>query len=168
MSASSSPPAADNPYVVRAALLTDVPALAGLLGELFAIESDYVVHRVRQERGLAMLLGRPADEACVLVADLSGQVVGMVTAQRLVSTAEGDWCAMIEDLVVTAAHRGHGLGPQLLAGVEAWCARQCFERLQLLADRENSAAIEFYTRRQWQSMHLVALRKYVRLSTARA
>ena len=67
------------------------------------------------------MLAEP-ERRVVLVAERAGEVVGMVTAQLVVSTAEGGPAALVEDMVVDAAERGRGVGRALLEAVEAWAA----------------------------------------------
>ena len=95
----------------------------------------------------------------VLVAELDRAVIGMVTAQLVVSTAEGGRSALVEDLVVDASERGTGAGRALLAAVEGWARRSGATRLQLLADRENAPALRFYGRMGWSGTRLVCLRR---------
>ncbi len=144
---------------VRAATRSDIPALVELLGELFRIESDFTPEPAKQQLGLTLLLDRD-DQACVLVAEESGCVVGMVTAQVLISTAQGAEVALVEDLVVTETARGCGIGRQLIAALEQWCSRRGLTRMQLLADRHNTPALEFYRRQHWSETQLAAWRKY--------
>jgi ribosomal protein S18 acetylase RimI-like enzyme len=146
-------------FSIRSATRTDIPALLELLGELFSIEVDFTPDSAKQERGLKMLLDR-GEQACVLVAIESGRVVGMITAQVLVSTAEGADVALIEDLVVTQAARGRGIGHNLLGAMQEWCADRGLARMQLLADQHNTPAQEFYRRQRWAETQLVAWRKY--------
>jgi GNAT superfamily N-acetyltransferase len=83
----------------------------------------------------------------------------MVTAQLVVSTAEGARSALVEDLVVDAAERGRGVGASLLGAIEAWARARGATRLQLLADRENAPALAFYARMGWTGTRLVCLRR---------
>ncbi|HET9553770.1 MAG TPA: GNAT family N-acetyltransferase [Anaeromyxobacteraceae bacterium] len=146
------------PIALRPARPDDLDALVRLLGQLFALEQDFTPDEPRQRRGLALLLERPAS-AAVLVAEQSGRVVGMVTAQLVVSTSEGALSALVEDMVVDAPARGGGAGRLLLQGIEAWAARVGATRLQLLADRDNAPALDFYARLGWSPTKLVALRR---------
>ncbi len=73
-------------FAVRRARPEDLDTLVELLGVLFAIEADFLPDPERQRRGLALLLSDPRC-ACVLVAESVGVVLGMVTAQLVVSTA---------------------------------------------------------------------------------
>jgi ribosomal protein S18 acetylase RimI-like enzyme len=143
---------------IRPARADDVDALVRLLQALFSIEADFRPDEARQRAGLALLLAE-ADRAAVLVAELGGAVVGMVTAQLSISTAEGGLSATVEDMVVDAAARGGGVGAALLSAIEAWAARRGATRLQLLADRENAAALAFYARMGWSRTRLVCLRR---------
>ena len=144
--------------VLRGATAFDVDALVGLLGVLFAIEADFQPDAERQRDGLALLLDAPA-RSTVLVAERAGAVVGMVTAQLVVSTAEGGLSAWVEDLVVLASERRRGTGRALLEAVQAWAAERGARRLQLLADRENAPALAFYDRLGWSRTQLVCLRR---------
>lgn len=146
------------PILLRPARPEDLDALVRLLAQLFALEQDFTPDEARQRRGLAMLLERPGS-AAVLVAEKDGRVAGMVTAQLVVSTAEGALSALVEDMVVDEAERGGGLGRLLLHGIEAWAARLGATRLQLLADRDNAPALAFYARLGWSPTRLVALRR---------
>jgi GNAT superfamily N-acetyltransferase len=129
-----------------------------LLGQLFAIEADFHPDARKQQRGLELLLAEP-DRSAALVAERGGAVVGMVTAQLVVSTAEGARSALVEDMVVDEAERGSGVGRALLEAIEAWAARSGATRLQLLADRENAPALGFYGRMGWRGTRLVCLRR---------
>ncbi len=143
---------------IRAASDTDIPAMVELLRRLFTIEEDFVFAPERQRRGLELLFA--AERACVLVADQLGEVVGMATAQLLISTAEGAPSLVIEDVMVSPDHRNKGIGSALLASLAGWGQEQGARRMQLLADRTNSPALDFYRRQGWQPTRLICLRKY--------
>ncbi|OLN30488.1 GCN5 family acetyltransferase [Desulfosporosinus metallidurans] len=94
-----------------------------------------------------------------MVAELNQQIVGMCTAQILVSTAEGGMVALIEDLVVEDAYRGQGIGKALLLSIESWAIARGVRRLQLLADRNNTLALDFYKKMNWKHTQLICLHK---------
>jgi GNAT superfamily N-acetyltransferase len=144
--------------VVRPAVRADLEALVRLLGVLFSIEADFHPDPGRQRRGLARLLEDPA-RCLVLVAEEAGAVVGMVTVQLVVSTAEGGDAGLLEDLVVDEAHRGTGVGRRLVEAAEAWARARGATRLQLLADVANAPALGFYARVGWTRTQLVCLRR---------
>lgn len=143
---------------LRPATTTDIPAMVSLLRQLFAIEEDFVFDVGRQQRGLELLLA--ASTALALVAEDQGAVVGMATAQLLISTAEGAPSLIIEDVVVTPARQHRGIGSALLEGLAEWGAGRGASRMQLLADRTNDRALDFYRQKDWLQTQLICLRKY--------
>jgi ribosomal protein S18 acetylase RimI-like enzyme len=143
--------------VVRQASCKDVDAMLELLQALFAIETDFVFDSKKQRLGIDLLL--QTQDACVLVAEQAQRVVGMCTAQLLVSTAAGGLKAIIEDVAVAEACRGQGIGTKLLITIEQWAARRGVKRLDLLADRRNNPALGFYRQLGWQQTELVGLQK---------
>jgi len=143
---------------IRNATAADLDALVRLLGVLFSIEADFRADPARQRRGLEQMLEDPERRA-VLVAERDGAVIGMATAQLVISTAEGAPSAVVEDVVIEAAERGRGAGRALLEAIEAWARSRGATRMQLLADRENVAALRFYERMGWRSTQLVCLRR---------
>jgi len=144
---------------IRNAQVDDLDALTALLGQLFSIETDFVINGRLQRRGLALMLDGCGKHRCVQVAEVDGQAKGMVTAQLLLSTAEGGVVALIEDLVVDHGLRGHGIGRRLMAHMEKWCRDHGASRMQLLADRTNRRALDFYKRIGWQATKMICLRR---------
>lgn len=144
--------------VIRPARSADIEALVRLLVALFSIEMDFAVDEAKHRRGLRMLLD--SNRSCLLVAESECGVVGMCSGQMVVSTAEGGMSLLVEDVVVDAAWRGQGVGRMLVEGIGDW-ARLCnITRLQLLADRNNIPALDFYRRLGWRSTELICLRTY--------
>ncbi len=147
-------------FLIRPAIAADIPALVGLLQQLFSLETDFVPDAQKQRRGLELLLQRP-QQAVVLVALLDDEIVGMCSVQILVSTAEGGEVALVEDVVVDAGRRGEGVGSALLEALQRWGQERGLSRLQLLADRGNTSALDFYYRRGWSPTQLSAWRRFV-------
>jgi GNAT superfamily N-acetyltransferase len=146
-------------FTIRKAGVADIDRLTELLEQLFAIEVDFTPEPQKQLRGLELML---ADERnrCIMVAENGTAVVGMCSAQLVISTAEGALSGWIEDMVIDAGFRGAGIGRSLLAAVETWCYQQGATRVQLLAERENTPALEFYRKNGWQATQLSAWRKH--------
>ncbi|WP_084435498.1 GNAT family N-acetyltransferase [Desulfomicrobium escambiense] len=143
------------PITIRHAQAEDIAAMTGLLGHLFAIEADFAADEQAQMRGLSLLLRAGA---CLLVADEDGAVVGMVSIQTVISTAEGGTVGLMEDLVVAEERRGRGIGSRLLHAALAWAGEQGMTRVQLLADKNNTKATEFYGKHGFCGTQLVCLR----------
>ena len=145
-------------FRVRPAAAGDLEAMVKLLEVLFRVEPDFTIDSERQRNGLTLLMNRP-DSGRLWVAEQAGRVIGMVSLQLLVSTAEGGFSGLLEDLVVEPAARGGGAGRALLNAVEQWAAENGLKRLQLLADRENEPALRFYGAQGWSGTRMVALRR---------
>lgn len=150
---------------IRAATLDDLPQLAGLLSVLFAQEAEFAPDADRQVRALEQLLKAPAS-ASVLCASRGRKLVGMVSLQYVVSTAEGGRVAWLEDMVVSAAERGRGLGERLLRAATDEARRAQCSRITLLTDASNEGAQRFYSRAGFSRSPMVPLR--VKLAAPRS
>lgn len=144
---------------IRTAKPADIPQLVELLKELFKIEADFDFDQDKQSNGLNLLLNSKKD--CILVAKRlsDNKVLGMCTVQTLISTAEGGAVGVLEDLIVAADFRHLGIGAKLLAEAVHWAECQSLKRLQLLADKLNQPALNFYQKQGWQSTQLICLKK---------
>lgn len=142
---------------VRRAQAADLDALVELLRLLFTIEADFVFEATRQRRGLAMMLA--ANNAVILIASAENRVIGMCSGQLTIATAEGGPALLVEDVVVDEAWQGQGVGSQLMQALGKWARSRNVGRLQLLADRNNQPALEFYNKLGWQTTELICLRQ---------
>lgn len=146
----------DMAVIVRKAHIKDIGALCALLTDLFSIEKDFIADEARQKQGLELLI--ESHGGLVLVACSGDQVIGMVSVQRLISTAEGGAVGLVEDLVVHHDFRGKGVGKKLMVQLVDECRQMKMTRLQLLADNTNAPALAFYNAMDWSGTQLVALR----------
>ncbi len=146
--------------IIRHAQPQDIDSMAELIELIFAVEDDFSVDQVKQQRGLKMILENPSGR-CLLVAEYQQKIIGMCSAQLLISTAEGDWKALIEDVVVAESYRRLGIGKKLLAEIQEWAVGQGAKRLDLLADCNNSAGLSFYDNTHWVRTNLMALQKKI-------
>jgi GNAT superfamily N-acetyltransferase len=145
---------------IRAAQPDDIPRMCDLLGDLFSVEADFEVDVAKQVKGLSMLVGDPSGRVFVGVAVVDDCIAGMAMVQTLVSTAEGGRVGFVEDVIVDKRFRCRNVGTLLIERIIAWSREQGLARLQLLADRENHPALNFYTSRGWNFTKLNCLRKY--------
>ena len=127
---------------IRNAHSDDIGVMAGLLLELFLIEDDFTIDVEKQIQGLELLL--ETDNCRVLVAEILGQVIGMITMQSLVSTAMGERVGLIEDMIVSHEFRRIGVGRLLLNTMIENANSLGYGRIALGADRRNESAIAFY------------------------
>lgn len=144
---------------IRRAQATDLNDLVQLLYLLFSIEKDFDFDADKQRNGLAIMLEH--SNAVVFVAEQEGRVIGMCTGQLTISTAEGGFSLLVEDVVVTESWRGKGVGTRLLNGLETWAFEKKVSRFQLLADSSNTVGLTFYEKRNWQPTQLFCLRKRI-------
>ncbi|MES9971675.1 MAG: GNAT family N-acetyltransferase [Candidatus Thiodiazotropha sp.] len=142
---------------IRQATAADFDAMSNLLDQLFTIEQDFIPDKRKQRAGLELLL--QTTTAYLVVAELETEVVGMATLQRVISTAEGGYAGLVEDVVVSESHRGEGIGQALMKHLMDWAIGKGLKRVQLLADRDNPAALDFYQKQGWSETRLVALKK---------
>lgn len=142
---------------ITPASAADIPALCELLAVLFAQEADFKPDYAAQSRGLARLIGNPA-LGLILVARQDGQIVGMVNLLYTLSTALGERVALLEDMVVSPATRGTGIGSRLLDEAIQTARLNGCKRITLLTDRVNESALRFYQRHGFGSSAMIPLR----------
>lgn len=143
-------------------MYADIGALVNLLEELFAIEADFSFDADKHRQGLRLMMDGCSKHKCIKIAEIDKEIVGMCSAQTLISTAEGGVVAFVEDLVVQSQWREKGIGQMLLDAITSWSSVRQLKRLQLLADSENGPALAFYRKNGWKPTQLICLRKQFR------
>lgn len=146
--------------IIRRAKIDDIDVLVELLTSLFTIETDFLIDTQKQQKGLFLMLEQ-TDKCCIMVAEYHKKVVGMCTGQLLVSTAEGGLKVMVEDVVVAKEKRGLGIGSALLSEIQKWAINCSASRMDLLADKRNYSALNFYNYQKWKHTELIALQKHL-------
>ena len=149
----------DGKIKIRKAVSSDIADLADLLHDLFSIEEDFQFDEQKQRAGLLMLIESDCNEKVLFVAEKDKRVIGMCSAQTLISTAEGGKAAMIEDMAVEKSARGNGIGRLIMDEIVSWAKENGITRLQLLADKNNIRAISFYKKNDWKYTQLICLRR---------
>lgn len=144
--------------MIRSAKREDLDELMLLLQQLFGIEEDFDFDAARQRKGLELLLD--STSSVIMVAEEQHSVIGMGTAQLVISTAEGGPSLLVEDLMVNPSWQNQGIGSKLLQALDDWGAGRGARRMQLLADQTNSPALAFYHHEGWQQTQLICLRKF--------
>jgi N-acetylglutamate synthase-like GNAT family acetyltransferase len=147
---------------IRKAYKSDIPQMCDLLTELFSIEADFIADPDKQARGLQLLL-EDESSSLVLVAAVENEVVGMCSVQTLISTSEGGLVGLVEDVVVKTDYRSKGVGTALLSEIFSWCKEKGITRVQLLADRDNQQALDYYVSRKWIYTNLICMRRFTHL-----
>ena len=121
----------------------DVPAVVGLVRELAEYEKAGHEVRLTEDQLHDRLFG--ADPALFgHVAEVEGRVVGMALWFLNFSTWRGTHGVYLEDLFVQPAHRGSGLGRELLRTLAELCVQRGYSRLEWSVLDWNTPSIDFY------------------------
>ena len=125
---------------VRAATMSDAPAIAALLEQLgYATTIDAAGERV------ARLTASPTDD--VLVAEHAGVgVAGLLVLHRASVLHQAGDVAIITALVVDEQRRGHGIGQHLVRRAAALARDHGCTRLQVTTHLRRTDAHRFYER----------------------
>jgi GNAT superfamily N-acetyltransferase len=128
---------------VRPVRPDDVPAVVGLVREL--AEYEKALHEVRlTEEQLSGVLFGNSPALFGHVAEHAGEVVGIALWFLNFSTWRGTHGIYLEDLYVSRAHRGTGVGRELLRTLAAVCVERGYSRLEWAVLDWNTPSIEFY------------------------
>ena len=128
---------------IEPATLRDIACLCQLLDQLFAQEVEFHPDQEAQQRGLKMIIENP-QIGTILVARKDEKIIGMVSLLYTVSTALGEWVALLEDMVVQPERRGEGTGSVLLTAAIDHARLNGCRRVTLLTDSDNLPAQSFY------------------------
>jgi len=139
---------------IRPAVRADYPALVPIAQEILDLHAAALPEVFRaagdplHEMYFRDLLA--SGSGAVYVADAAGEIVGFATLAVRDAPAYGMLVrrktATIENLVVTAAHRGTGVGHALFQACVAWAQHQGADSLDLIVWEFNEYARLFYER----------------------
>lgn len=142
---------------IEPATLDDLMELSELLGDLFAQEDDFTPNREKQIRGLRLILEQPS-RGRIFVLRNHAKIVGMINLLITISTAEGGFVLLLEDLVVHADHRGQGHGGRLLNHAVDFAREKGFVRITLLTHRDDERVVAFYRRHGFVASEMMIMR----------
>lgn len=148
-----------DPLLIESATLDDLPQLADLLYDLFSQEADFIPNRDKQIRGLRLILEQP-NRGRIFVLRNGTRIIGMINLLITISTAEGGFVLILEDLVIHRDHRGQGFGARLLKHALEYAKQKGFFRVTLLTDKLENKARAFYERHGFQQSGMVPMRYY--------
>jgi GNAT superfamily N-acetyltransferase len=144
---------------IEPATLEDLPELAALLHDLFTLEPDFAPDQVKQSRGLRLILEQPA-RGRIFVLRNDRLIVGMINLLITLSTAEGGFVLLLEDLVIHRDHRGLGYGSRLLRHAVEFAREKKFLRLTLLT-HGNEDVRRFYLKHGFRESEMKPMRLIV-------
>ena len=146
--------------VIEPATQADLDELSAMLGELFAQEGDFRPDREKQLRGLRLIFEQPS-RGRVFVLRQNGAIVGMINLLFTISTAEGGFVIVLEDLVVHKKYQGKGYGRRLLEHAIDFAKQKNFLRVTLLTDRPENVAQEFFRHHGFVESSMIPMRLWI-------
>jgi GNAT superfamily N-acetyltransferase len=142
---------------IEPAISEDLDELSSLLGELFSEESDFCPDKGKQLRGLRLIFEQP-NRGRVFVLRRDRTIVGMINLLFTISTAEGGFVILLEDLVIHKEHRGHGYGSMLLDYAIEFARQKNFRRITLLTDRPELRSQSFFRKHGFYESPMLPMR----------
>src|SRR5437773_10951962 len=146
--------------VIEPATEADLDELSTMLVELFAQESDFRPDKHKQLRGLPLILEQPS-RGRVFVLRRNGAIVGMINLLFTISTAEGGFVILLEDLVVHTQYQGQGYGNRLLEHAIDFAKKKNFLRITLLTDRPENVAQSFFRKHGFVDSSMIPMRLWI-------
>src|SRR5271163_4856109 len=110
---------------IEPATIEDLPSLAELLTDLFTQERDFTPDFNNQTRGLRLILEQPS-RGRIFVLRSANKIIGMINLLFTISTAEGGFVILLEDLIVARHFRGQGMGSELLKYAVGYAKEKSF------------------------------------------
>src|SRR4051794_3034375 len=143
--------------IIEPATEADLDELSELVGELFAQESDFRPDKQKQLRGLRLIFEQP-NRGRVFVLRRDHAIVGMINLLFTISTAEGGFVMVLEDLVIHKKYQSHGYGAKLLQHAIEFAKQKNFLRITLLTDRPENKAQDFFKRHGFVESSMIPMR----------
>jgi ribosomal protein S18 acetylase RimI-like enzyme len=131
---------------VREARNDDVDAVLGIYPWLFE-PPGYTPSQWDPNRARASLVDAISSQgSTVLVAEIRGALVGVVTAYLDLNSVRFGLRCWVEDLVVDPSHRSTGIGRSLLDAAKAWAKQHGATHFELDTGIARTDAQRFYER----------------------
>lgn len=123
-------------FMIRQAKADDAEDIAILLGQLgYPSDAEFTRQKIAELHG-------PHD--AVLVADLEGQVVGVLGLHLIPTLHAAGFLGKVTALVVLDSYRGQGIARALLAEAEYFSAAAGALRMEVLSGNHRTEAHQFY------------------------
>jgi GNAT superfamily N-acetyltransferase len=148
---------------IEPATIEDLPMLTELLMDLFAQESDFRPDYNNQMRGLRLIIEQPS-RGRVFVLRSANQIIGMINLLFTISTAEGGFVILLEDLIIRDNFRHQGFGSELLKYAIDYAKQKDFLRITLLTDRVSEESLVFFEKHGFERSAMVPMRLYLGLA----
>ena len=145
---------------IESATIEDIPQLADLLADLFSLGTDFTPNHAKQIRGVRLILEQPS-RGRIFVLRNNGMILGMINILFTISTAEGGFVALLEDLVVHREYRGQDFGHRLLKHAIDYCREKEILRITIVTDRGREDAARFFRAHGFAESNLSVMRKFL-------
>jgi len=146
---------------IESATIEDLPQLTEMLFDLFSHETDFQPDMDKHERGLRLLLEQP-NRGRIFVLRTSAGLVGMINLLITISTAEGGFVLLLEDLVIRREHRGMRYGTMLLQHAIEFARQKNFLRITCLTDKLEDQSRKFFIKNGFYQSEMIPLRLLLR------
>ncbi len=147
----------DDESQIEQGTIEDLPQLTDLLFDLFTQEGDFNPDRSKQMRGLRLILEQPS-RGRIFVLRHQGMIVGMINLLFTISTAEGGFVILLEDVIIHRDYRGKGFGRKLLEHSIDYAKKKDFCRITLLTDRINDDGKRFFMNHGFTESAMIPMR----------
>jgi ribosomal protein S18 acetylase RimI-like enzyme len=104
----------------------------------------------------------PDPDRALLVAEVDGEVVGLAEARMRRDESSGFVGAYVEELAVTVAWRGRGVGTRLMAEVERWARQHGARSVALDTMETNAGARRLYERLGYTTRAVIMAKRFDR------
>src|SRR5262245_44368572 len=127
------------PVSLRSATEADAKHVESLLAELgYPSKEADVCYRLR--RSLR------SETSCFLLAQSAGEVIGLISAERLPYFPNGSTICRVTGLVVSTHYRGRGVGEKLLVGAADFAREHHCSGIEITSAEHRLDAHRFYQR----------------------
>jgi GNAT superfamily N-acetyltransferase len=133
-------------FEVRAARAGEEEAIVPLYEWLFAPPGSRPAAWDERRAAVALRQAIASHDACVLLADDDGALVGFCTGYQDLHSVRFGYRAWVEDLAVDPERRSQGVGKALLDAAKAWARERGATHLELDSAEARADAHRFYER----------------------
>jgi GNAT superfamily N-acetyltransferase len=133
-------------FAVRAAEPGDEESIVPLYEWLFAPPGSRPAAWDERRAVIALRQAIDSHDACVLLADAGGALIGFLTAYQDLHSVRFGYRAWVEDFAVDPGHRSRGVGKALLDAAKDWARERGATHLELDSAEPRVDAHRFYER----------------------
>jgi GNAT superfamily N-acetyltransferase len=131
---------------IRAARADEAERIPALYQWLFAPPGSMPAAWDERRAVVALRQAIESHDACVLVADDAGSLVGFCTVYQDLHSVRFGYRAWVEDLAVDPGRRSEGIGKALLGAARDWARERGATHLELDSAEARTDAHRFYER----------------------